>query len=132
MEKSIIEIFSKTDETKNSQIKGEQQLLELNKTITLIFEKFSENEREKVEIEKIMKDIQIEIKDISATIQSFKGGRIKICPGTKFLLIHLFPMHPFSIPENIRKPHGFLMIQGIDKGCIKNEWVNSSTPRKQI
>ena len=74
MEKSIIEIFSKTDETKNSQIKGEQQLLELNKTIILIFEKFSEYEREKVEIEKIMKDIQIEIKDISATIQSCKGG----------------------------------------------------------
>ena len=83
MEKSIIEIFSKTDETKNSQIKGEQQLLELNKTITLIFEKFSEYEREKVEIEKIMKDIQIEIKDISATIQSFKGGRINI-PGQNF------------------------------------------------
>ena len=83
VEKSIVEIFSKTDETKNSQIKGEQQLLELNKTIILIFEKFSEYEREKVEIEKIMKDIQIEIKDISATIQSFKGGRINI-PGQNF------------------------------------------------
>ena len=32
-------------------------------------------------------------------------------------------MHPFSIPENIRKPQGF---QGVEKRCIGNEWVKST------
>ena len=84
MEKSIIEIFSKTDETKNSQIKGEQQLLELNKTIILIFEKFSEYEREKVEIEKIMKDIQIEIKIYLLPYSRLRGVGSKFVPGQNF------------------------------------------------
>ena len=72
MEKQIVEIFSKTEETKNSQIKGEQHLLELNKAVTLISEKFDEYEKEKVKREKIMKGIQKEFKDLSATMQSFK------------------------------------------------------------
>ena len=84
MEKSIIEIFSKTDETKNSQIKGEQQLLELNKTIILIFEKFSEYEREKVEIEKIMKDIQIEIKIYLLPYSRLREVGSKFVPGQNF------------------------------------------------
>ena len=36
MQKQIVEIVSKTQET-NSQIKGEQQLIELNKVVALIF-----------------------------------------------------------------------------------------------
>ena len=28
------------------------------------------------------------------------------------MLTHLFPMHAFSTPENIRKPQGFLMFSG--------------------
>ena len=27
-------------------------------------------------------------------------------------LTHLFQMHPFSTPENIRKPYGFFMFSG--------------------
>ena len=27
-------------------------------------------------------------------------------------LTHLFPMHPFSTPDNLRKPYGF---QGVEK-----------------
>ena len=49
MEKQIVEIFSKTEKTKNSQMKAEQHLRELNKTVTLISEKFDKYEREKVE-----------------------------------------------------------------------------------
>ena len=49
MEKQIVEIFSKTEETKNSQMKAEQHLRELNKTVTLISKKFDKYEKEKVE-----------------------------------------------------------------------------------
>ena len=55
VEKGIVEIFSKTEETKNIQINGEQHLLELNKVVTLISKKLGKHEREKVEREKIMK-----------------------------------------------------------------------------
>ena len=60
MEKQIVKIFSKREETKNSQIiKGEQHLLELNEAVTLISEKFDKYKREKVEREKIMKKCKI-------------------------------------------------------------------------
>ena len=46
-----------------------------------------------------------------------KGPRIKACgtlrnnsEGT--ILTHLFPMHPFSPPELIRKPYNFLIFSG--------------------
>ena len=35
------------------------------------------------------------------------------------IVAHLFPMHHFSTPENIRKPYCF---QGVEKGCIENKW----------
>ena len=72
VEKHIVQIFSKTEEIKYSQIKIKQHLLELNKAVTLISEKFDQYEREKLEREKIMKEMQKEIKDMSASIQSFK------------------------------------------------------------
>ena len=59
-------ISSKTEETKNSQIKGEQHLIELNRTVVLISEKF--DEYEKVEKEIIMKEMQKEMKCLPATI----------------------------------------------------------------
>ena len=60
--KQIDKIFSKTEETKNSQIKGKQHLMKLSRAVKLISKKFDEYEREK-----IMK----EIKDMCAT----KTGR---------------------------------------------------------
>ena len=49
----------------------------------------------------------------------------------KLVLTHLFPMHPFSTPWKHQKILGFLMLssQGIEKGCIWNEWVN---PRHNV
>ena len=45
-------------------------------------------------------------------------------PETDLNLTHLFSMHPFSNPENIRKPYGFWMFQGVEKECIANKCVN--------
>ena len=46
--------------------------MKLNKAVTLISEKFDEYEREKLEREKIMKEMQKEIKDMSASMELFK------------------------------------------------------------
>ena len=48
MQKQTVEILSKTEKT-NSQIKGEQQLMELNKAATLISSTFDEYTRKKAE-----------------------------------------------------------------------------------
>ena len=48
VEKHVVQIFSKTEEIKYRQIKSKQHLLELNKAVTLISEKFDEYEREKL------------------------------------------------------------------------------------
>ena len=32
-------------------------------------------------------------------------------------------MHPFSTPENIRKRKVFWCFEGVEKGCIRSEWV---------
>ena len=62
VEKQAVEIFSKTEETKNSQIKGEQHLIELNKTATLISKKFDAVEKEKLEREKAIKEMFMNIR----------------------------------------------------------------------
>ena len=56
--KQLAEIFSNTEETKSSQVKGEQHLIELFKTLLLTYEKSDEYKRERAEREKIMKGMQ--------------------------------------------------------------------------
>ena len=57
-EKQLAEIFSNTEETKSSQVKGEQHLIELFKTLLLTYGKSDEYKRERAEREKIMKGMQ--------------------------------------------------------------------------
>ena len=40
-------------------------------------------------------------------------------------LSHSFLMHSFSTPWKHQKTFGFLCLQGVEKGCIGNEWVNT-------
>ena len=54
VENQIHGIHSKTEETKMSQIKGEQHLMDLNKTVNFICEKFDEYERDRAEKEKVI------------------------------------------------------------------------------
>ena len=62
VEKQAVEIFSKKEETKNGQIKGDQHLIELNKTATLISKKFDAVEKEKLEREKAIKEMFMNIR----------------------------------------------------------------------
>ena len=56
VENQIHGIHSKTGETKMSQIKGEQHLMDLNKTVNFICKKFDEYERDRAEKEKIISE----------------------------------------------------------------------------
>ena len=72
VEKQIHGIRSKTEESKMSQIKGEQDLMDLNKTVNFICEKFDEYERDRAEKEKMINELQKNVNDMSATIESLK------------------------------------------------------------
>ena len=56
-----------------NQVKGEQHLMDLNKTVNFICEKFDEYERDTAEKEKIINGLQKNVNDMSATIESLKG-----------------------------------------------------------
>ena len=73
VENQIHGIHSKTEETKISQIKGEQHLMDLNKTVIFICEKYDEYERDRAEKEKIISELQKNVNDMSATTESLKG-----------------------------------------------------------
>ena len=72
VEKQIQGIHSKTDEIKMNQIKSEQYLMDLNKTVNIICEKFDEFERDRAEKKKIINELQKNVNDMSETIESIK------------------------------------------------------------
>ena len=93
VEKQIQAIHCKTEETQMSQIKGKQHLMDLNKTVNFICEKFDEYERDRVEKEKIINGLQKHVNDMSATIESLKSwlDRQEQYSRRNCLLIHGLP-----------------------------------------
>ena len=67
-------------------------------------------------------DYTIFIKNVDLWYGNIENRR-KLSNRCEGMLAHLFPMHPFPTPENIRKPDGF---QGVEKRCIGNKRVNKS------
>ena len=76
-----------------SQIKGEQHLMDLNKIVNFICEKFDEYERDRAEKEKIISELQKNVNDMSATIESLKRclDRLEQYSRRNYLLIHGLP-----------------------------------------
>ena len=74
IQKQIQGIHSKTEETKMNHIKGEQHLMDLNKTVNFVCERFDEFEHDRAEKEKFINELEKNINDMSATIESLKGS----------------------------------------------------------
>ena len=93
VENIIHGIHSKSEETKMSQIKREKHLMDLNKTVNFICERFDEYERDRSEKEKIISELQKNVNDMSATIESLKGclDRQEQYSKRNCLLIHGIP-----------------------------------------
>ena len=102
VENQIHGIHSKTEETKMSQIKGEQHLMDLNKTVNFICEKFDEYERDRAEKKKIISELQKNI-NMSATIESLKGclDRQEQYSRRNCLLIHGLPESKNENTDNL-------------------------------
>ena len=67
--------------------------MDLNKTVNFICEKFDEYERDRSEKEKIISELQKNVNDMSATIESLKGclDRQEQYSRRNYLLIHCLP-----------------------------------------
>ena len=93
VEKQMHDIHSKKEETKTSQIKGEQHPIDLNKTVNFICERFDEYERDRTEKGKIINELQKNVNDMFATIESLKGclDRQEQYSRRNCLLIHGLP-----------------------------------------
>ena len=93
VENIMHDIQSKSEETKMSQIKREKHLMDLNKTVNFICERFDEYERDRSEKEKIISELQKNVNDMSATIESLKGclDRQEQYSKRNCLLIHGLP-----------------------------------------
>ena len=83
------------------QIKGEQHLMDLNKIVNFICEKFDEYERDRAEKEKIISELQKNVNDMSATIESLKRclDRLEQYSRRNCLLIH-------GLPESKKRKYG--------------------------
>ena len=105
VENQIHGIHSKTEETKMSQIKGEQHLMDLNKTVNFICEKFDEYESDRGEKEKIISELQKNVNDMSATIESLKGclDRQEQYSRRNCFLIHGLPESKKEDTDEIKK-----------------------------
>ena len=55
------------------QIKGEQHLIDLNKTVNFICEEFYEYEPDRAEKEEFINELQKNVNNMSATIEFLKG-----------------------------------------------------------
>ena len=66
--------FTVKQETKMSQVKGELHLMDLNKIVNFIYQKFDKFERSRAEKGKIINELQKNVNDISATIEFLKGS----------------------------------------------------------
>ena len=108
VEKQMQDIYNKTEGTKVSPIKGKQHVMDLNKTVYLICEKFEELARDRAEKEKIINELQKNGNDMSATIESLKGslGIQEQYSRRNCLLIH-------GLPESRNENTDKLMIDTI-------------------
>ena len=69
METEMKRLFSLVETSKESQIKGESQLTELNKAVSYINDRFDEYERERKEKGKIIKELKEDIPSMKGNIE---------------------------------------------------------------
>ena len=89
LKKKMQGIHSEIEETKMSQTKCEQRLMDLDKTIKFICEKYDEFERDKAEKEKNINELQKNV-NVSVTIEYLRGSldRQEHYSSRNCLLIH--------------------------------------------
>ena len=64
----MVEMFKLAQKTNESQIKGEQQLIDLTKSVKYISEQFDEYEKDRKEKEEIIKNLDGKVNNLNETV----------------------------------------------------------------
>ena len=68
LQAKMVEMFKLAQKTNESQIKGEQQLIDLTKSVKYISEQFDEYEKDRKEKEEIIKNLDGKVNNLNETV----------------------------------------------------------------
>ena len=68
LQAKMVKIFKLAQKTSESQIKGEQQLIDLTKSVKYISEQFDEYEKDRKEKEEIIKNLEGKVNNLTETV----------------------------------------------------------------
>ena len=111
LQAKMIEMFMLAQKTNESQIKGEQQLIDLTKSVKFISEQFDAYEKDRKEKEEIIKNLEGKVNNLTETVAKLikKADDQEQYSRRNCLLVH-------GLPENSRENTDDLVIS-----MFKNE-----------
>ena len=118
-EAQLKDLHNTTEQTKNSQIKGEEQLRELTKFIEFANNRFDEYEKEKKEKDELIKNLRKDVNDMAGIIDNLSLGldRQEQYSRRNCLLLH-------NIPETSNENTDDLVIKTVNEELLEAITIN--------
>lgn len=118
-EAQLKDLHNTTEQTKNSQIKGEEHLRELTKFIEFANNRFEEYEKEKKEKDELIKNLRKDVNDMAGIIDNLSLGldRQEQYSRRNCLLLH-------NIPETSNENTDDLVIKTVNEELLEAITIN--------
>ena len=118
-EAQLKDLHNTTEQTKNSQIKGEEHLPELTKFIEFANNRFDEYEKEKKEKDELIKNLRKDVNDMAGIIDNLSLGldRQEQYSRRNCLLLH-------NIPETSNENTDDLVIKTVNEELLQAITIN--------
>ena len=120
-EAQLKDLHNTTEQTKNSQIKGEEHLRELTKFIEFANNRFDEYEKEKKEKDELIKNLRKDVNDMAGIIDNLSLGldRQEQYSRRNCLLLH-------NIPETSNENTDDLVIKTVNEELLEAITINET------
>ena len=118
-EAQLKDLHNTTEQTKNSQIKGEEHLRELTKFIEFANNRFDEYEKEKKEKDELIKNLRKDVNDMAGIVDNLSLGldRQEQYSRRNCLLLH-------NIPETSNENTDDLVIKTVNEELLEAITIN--------
>ena len=118
-EAQLNDLHNTTEQTKNSQIKGEEHLRELTKFIEFAINRFDEYEKEKKEKDELIKNLRKDVNDMAGIIDNLSLGldRQEQYSRRNCLLLH-------NIPETSNENTDDLVMKTVNEELLEAITIN--------
>ena len=106
LQAKIVEMFKLAQKTNESQIKGEQQLIDLTKSVKYISEQFDEYEKDRKEKEEIIKNLEGKMNNLTETVAKLvkQANNQEQYSRRNCLLVHDLPETTLENTDNLVIP----------------------------